>query len=114
MAGSTKLFQRAGSPLIQGRSRYERSFWADWSVACLVGAAGVYAFLAVLTLLDPTRPHVTSFGALLRWLLLPATGLAAMLPASAVGVWLARLLGWRGAWVAGALVGVLAVILLTA
>ena len=105
MAGSTKLFQRAGSPLIQGRSRNERSFWFEWALACLASAVGLYTFLGVTTLLDPTRPYLASAEALMLWLALPAAGLGAMLPAAALGSWLGRLMGWRGAWVFGALVG---------
>ena len=37
MSGPTKLYQRAGSPLIHGRSRYERPFWTQWALACLTG-----------------------------------------------------------------------------
>ena len=112
MAGRTRLFQRAGSPLIQGRSRYERPVWVDWVVAYAVTLVALYAAHTVSTLLDPSQRFLESPRAILVWVASLAPALVAALPGVAAGTWLARMLGWRGAWLAGAvcstLFGVLA------
>jgi hypothetical protein len=105
--GSTKLFQRAGSPLIQGRSRYARSFSAQWIGALGTSAAAVYVALAAATLYMGEASPWSSVSAGVAWLLSGAGGLAAALVGSAVGVGVARGMGWRRAWIAGAVPGVL-------
>ena len=105
MSGPTKLYQRAGSPLIHGRSRYTRSFWTQWALACLPAALVMYAVLAAATLLDPARPSLSSADAVLRWLALPAGGVVAMVPACALGVGVARAMGWHHEWLVGAVLG---------
>lgn len=105
MAGSTRLFQQAGSPLIQGRSRHERSFLLDWAVACLIAGIAIYGFHAAATLFGGTRPDPSSLDASLQWLVAPVLGLAAMLPTCAFAVWVGRRLGWREAWIGGAVLG---------
>jgi len=105
MAGSTKLFQRAGSPLIQGHSKTARSFWAQWWTAFAAAVLIVYGFLAGATLLDPTRPSFSSFASVGQWLLLGVGGIVAAIPACALGVSLARSMGWRRVWLVGALSG---------
>jgi hypothetical protein len=105
VTGSTKLFQRAGSPLIQGHSRYARAFWADWARACVLGLVVAYGYLAVTTLIDPARPNLTSVDVLLGWLLQPLPGLLAMLPTTAATVWIIRRLGSTRAWIAGGILG---------
>lgn len=108
MSGQTKLFQRAGSPLIQGHSRYERPFWTEWALACLPAALSIYAALGLATLVGWSGTDVAaldSASSILSWLARPAAGIAAMLPSCALGVALARRMGWRRAWLAGASVG---------
>ncbi len=111
MAGSTKLFQQAGSPLIQGRSRYERSFWRDWALAAVVALVVVVGFQVAVSLLYGPGDEFASASAIGEWLVGPAIGVAVMLPASAFAVWLGRWLGWRAAWLGGALLGAAAGIL---
>lgn len=100
---STRLWQSAGSPLIQGRSRGARGFWVDWLSGAVVGSAFGYAlalaFLLVVGVDTPTAVRAA-------WL---PVGIIA-LPASAAGVLLARMMGWRRSWRAGAaLAAVLAI-----
>lgn len=96
MSGSTKLFQRPGSPLIQGHSKAERSFLKEWTiglVVCCVIAFGVFVYLG----LDPQ----TEFG--LGDLLAAASStLFRFAPGAAIGAALgvpfARGFGWRRQW----------------
>ncbi len=106
MAGSTKLFQRAGSPLIQGRSRHDRTFLLDWVLACIASVAALFILLASSVLLDPTLPgYEVSPAAILVLIGLPLPGIAAALPTCALAVWVGRGLGWRRAWIGGAILG---------
>ena len=108
MSGQTKLYQRAGSPLIQGHSRYTRPFWTEWALACLPAALTIYAALGVATLVGWSGAGVgtlNSASSILSWLARPAAGIAAMLPSCALGVALARRMGWRKAWLVGAAFG---------
>jgi hypothetical protein len=107
VAGRTRLYQRAGSPLIHGRSRFERPGWVDWVVAYAISVVALYAAHAISTLLDPTRTSLNSPTALLQWVASPAPGVVGALPGAALGVWLARTLGSRGAWLVGAVCGTL-------
>jgi len=91
----TRLWQRAGSPLIQGRSRYARPFSTDWLRA---GAAGIaagalvsFGFLVVMGVDVPTAARAV-------WI--PVIAVA--IPAAALGVLIARRLGWRAPWRLGA------------
>ena len=106
MAGRTRLFQRAGSPLIQGHSRHERSFWSEWLLACSIAIPGVYVLQAIMTLLDPARGALDSAANMMKWLAQPALALGAALAASAGGVLLARRLGWSKAWLTGGAIGI--------
>ena len=108
MPGQTKLYQRAGSPLIQGHSRYTRPFWTEWALACLPAALAIYAALGVATLVGWSGADIDaldSVSSIVSWLARPAAGIAAMLPSCALGVALARRMGWRRAWLAGAALG---------
>lgn len=105
MPGQTKLYQRAGSPLIMGHSRYERSAWAEWFLAGLVSTLAVVGAHAVTTLLDPTRPYLHSAMDLVRWLLQPAPGVLTAIVVSGAVVWFGHRAGWRRAWVVAAVIG---------
>ncbi len=100
----TKLWNQPRSPLIQGRSRRERPFWADWLAAVSVGV--VVGVVVGGTLLAPdgvtflTAAISAAAGAVLG----AAVGAAA-------GVWLASGFGWHPRWLSGAIAsGVLAVV----
>ncbi len=104
MSGRTRLFQAAGSPLIQGHSRYERRFWTQWLLACLVAVPGVYLVHGLMTVLRSPQTPFDSFDSIATWLADPAIPLAATLGASAVAVWLARFMGWPRPWLYGGLI----------
>lgn len=107
MAGRTKLYQRAGSPLIHGHSRYERPGWIDWAIAYALCLVVLYAMHTVATLTDSSRTSFASLSAVLTWLVAPGRGLIAAAVGAALGVWPARSFGSRGAWLAGAVLGTL-------
>lgn len=101
--GRTRLFQRAGSPLIQGQSRTERPFFASWVTASLLTLLCLVVLAVVLSF-----GKVAGVPAYLRqgWGFLRDAGLPS-LAATALGVWLARNMGWRRQWLAGASTGLL-------
>lgn len=101
--GRTRLFQRAGSPLIQGQSRTERPFAASWVTASVVTLSLLFGVAIVLSF-----GEVTGVPAYLQqgWSFIRHAGIPA-LAAAALGVWLARNMGWRKQWLAGASTGVL-------
>jgi hypothetical protein len=105
VASRTKLYQRAGSPLIHGRSRYERRFGSDWAAGALAGLVALYAIYGTATLFDPAGARIGSTAGLVRWFTPMIPAVLGMIPGAALGVWVARLLGWRLAWLAGAVVG---------
>lgn len=91
MARYTSLYQAPRSPLIQGRTRWERPLWQAWLGGVLVG--GLVALLEVGALRVPVqimRLHFTGE----VWTLLAATIVMAGL-----GALLARFFGWRMRWV---------------
>lgn len=96
MAHSTKLFQKPGSPLIQGHSKTERSYWGEWSKALL--ASVVIAFgVNVYVELDPQ----IAFGSAQVWDAASATLLLFVpgaLLGAALGVSVSRGFGWRRCW----------------
>ena len=108
MPGQTKLYQRAGSPLIMGHSRYERSAWVEWFVACVLSILGLLVVHAVATLLDPTRPYLRSFSDLVDWLWAIAPAMLTAVAVSGAIVWYGHRSGWRRTWVVGAWVGAVA------
>lgn len=107
--GRTQLFQKAGSPLIQGHSRMERPIFADWIWAFAASMGSAFIVFAILgfysdkmqagwvdTALEVLRLTVLIFA-----------------PGAAVGSWLgivsARHYGsihpWRAGWVTGVVFG---------
>lgn len=101
MAQRTKLFQNAGSPLIQGYSRSRKPFWREWlsSVAATTLACG--AIRAVVVLTGPGVVSNASWESVTSAALL---GLWVGLVACAIVVWAARAMGARRSWLAGAVV----------
>jgi hypothetical protein len=87
----TRLWQGPGSPLIQGRSRQTPPFWRPWLLAIVIAMIGAN---------------------FVSWALLHAQPieffLAGSVAGSALGVWLARRMGWRSPWVLGVIVGAVA------
>jgi hypothetical protein len=89
----TKLWQDPGSPIIQGQSRRARPAWNDWLPAWLLSTAAVVALALLL-----------KFGVTPLWALV--LGPLGALVGAIAGVLVARSMGWRPAWIAGALLGV--------
>jgi hypothetical protein len=48
MVGRTRLYQRTGSPLIQGATGARRRKWLPWAVAAVVIIAAVWFYLSYL------------------------------------------------------------------
>ena len=115
MGRGTKLFQQAGSPLIQGHSKQERPPGQEYAwgafAALLTGLVGLYALEAwhgrLASLLE-SAPDVLS-------VLLIQYAPAALVGALG-GLLLGRRLGslrpWRVAWFAGVVAGVAVIVLL--
>jgi hypothetical protein len=111
MQGRTKLYQRPGSPLIQGQSRRDVPFWKVWLRAVVYGLFLAWGLLSVWLIVSAgeTGPGYASSG------LDAATGvLTAGLPGLVLGSWLAcvlaRGMGWRHvSAVAGAIGALVAV-----
>lgn len=108
----TRLWQDTGSPLISGRSRRERPFWHQSLLAWVIGVAAVALFVLALGAgRDLPRTDIPGMGVRgLGAVLVGSTAYAAVpsLIGGVFGVWLARKMGWRRPWVAGAAVAVLA------
>jgi uncharacterized membrane protein YhaH (DUF805 family) len=96
----TRLWQNTGSPLISGRSRRERPFWWVWLGGTVVATvlAGAAAYLLFAAGVDDPVTALATLG--------PAVVGGAAAGAAALG-WFARKMGWRRAWVAGAIAGTL-------
>lgn len=104
----TRLWQRASSPLIEGRSRRERAFSADWFVGAALGWLGVLALALLLSAVRGASTAGVYVGVAVELGLPLALGAAA---GSLGGVWLARQMGWRPSWLSGLIgAGVLALV----
>jgi hypothetical protein len=92
----TRLWNQPRSPLIQGRSRRERPFWADWLAAVSIGV--VVGAVVAGTLLAPAG---------VAFLTAVTSAAARIVPGAAVGaaggVWVASGFGWHPRWVSGAI-----------
>lgn len=106
--GRTRLFQRPGSPLIQGQSRMERPFSADW-IAALVAALVLATIVVVMWgtwaggLFDSGFPRgVLSTARIVLAMFGPGAFLGA-----ALGVWTAKHFGAFHPSYAGTIVGVI-------
>lgn len=98
--GRTRLFQQAGSPLIQGHSRLERPFWRDWLIASTFSSAILYAPGPLWASFSDSSPgpaaaFVVGLSATVAYWL-PAT-----LAGAGLGVSTARRFGSRRPWLAG-------------
>jgi hypothetical protein len=91
----TRLWQSAGSPIIQGRSRRQRPSWQQWLPAWMVASA----MAAGLLYLFPATSAVS------RWAL--ASGILGALLGAVFGVGVTRAMGWRFPLLWGVVVGVL-------
>ncbi len=96
----TKLWTEPRSPLISGRSRRARSFSVDWligSALALGGSGMVIAYLLLPNGIDGVSEPGTSA-------LIIAT---AAFSGAALGVLMARGMGWIRPWLSAAIVGML-------
>lgn len=94
----TRLYKPAGSPLIQGRSRRERSYGFNFTAALLVGTAvSVAAWYLVLVGRGFTAGRALALAAV--------PSLIGAVAGAPLGVSLATLFGWHPRWIAGALLG---------
>jgi len=92
----TKLWQAAGSPIIQGRSRRQRPAWQQWVPAWALAAALVGAILYI-------APGVAGGS---RWA--PLGDVVGALVGAVIGVEVTRAMGWRFPLIWGAIVGIAA------
>ncbi|MGB4594257.1 MAG: hypothetical protein WBI63_10890 [Coriobacteriia bacterium] len=107
MSKSTRLYQRARSPLIQGRSKVERPWIVDVARGALFGIPVPYLY----ALADATASGLSIQDALLALLadtiiVLPVA-LVASFVGAASGVSVARSWGSRRPWVVGAFCAVI-------
>ena len=98
----TQLWQEAGSPIIRGRSRRLRPFWQPWLTGSAVALVAIGLVMA---------PRVIAQGTLAMGRLGGSgTATVAAVPGAllgaALGAWIARGAGWRGAWAYSAIGGV--------
>jgi hypothetical protein len=100
VARRTNLYQRPRSPLIQGRTRWERPLWQAWLGGGGVALALGCAYLAVGTF--NVRGGGTPAIVPVAWV----SGIVACVVGSGLGSVAARLLGWRWRWLGAALLGV--------
>lgn len=109
MVHRTKLYQNAGSPLIQGRSRIERPVWQGMVIGAVVSFIGWAAALVgdvVGSLGIFTGEEMASVTDLLPG---PAVALAgAALAGGWLGAGLASKMGWHRGWKTAAIVAALA------
>jgi len=118
MTGRTKLYQKSGSPLIEGDSKIVRPFWSVWLSGVVLGfvIAVVVVILLQWFVLDPGTP--LSFGDVVVgsvvWVAM--FGSIGLLLGSAFGTWLAHNMGWHrtslGAGIVGALLALASIYVL--
>jgi hypothetical protein len=100
VARRTNLYQAPRSPLIQGRTRWERPLWQAWLGGAVVALAVGSAFLVAAS--ASLRGGGAAAG------VFPAaavSGIVGVLVGAGLGSLEGRLLGWRWRWVAAALLG---------
>ncbi len=98
----TKLWQAAGSPIIQGRSRRQRPSWQQWLPAWAISAVAAIALVYL-------APSVAGGS---RWSILG--GVFGALVGAFSGVEVTRAMGWRFPLLWGVIVGVVVATLLFA
>ncbi len=104
-ARSTRLYQRAQSPLIQGQSKRERPWWQPVLVAFFASLGslfGVWWLLAVFQGVPPAEAVVVLFADAVAILIRTVPG---ALIGSVAGVSVARGWGSRRPWIAGTVLG---------
>jgi hypothetical protein len=101
----TRLWQAPGSPIIQGRSHTARPFWETWLWSVLGAAAIVLVAGVIAQVLHGATLLSTAVSAVATEFMIP--GLPGCVAGAALGVLLARGMGWRRSWVAGAATGAL-------
>jgi len=104
-ARSTRLYQRAQSPLIQGQSKRERPWWQPVLGAFAASLGLVFAvwwLIAVFQGVPPVEAVIVLFVDSLAILLRTAPG---ALVGSVAGVVVARAWGSRRPWIPGAVLG---------
>ncbi|MDO8987416.1 MAG: hypothetical protein Q7V14_04245 [Coriobacteriia bacterium] len=80
-----------------------RPLWADWASAIAAGFGIVLVCETAYSLYTGSSATEAMTGAIGGALV----ALQLSMPMSLVGVWLARSMGWRKAWITGAIFGVL-------
>ena len=98
----TKLWQAAGSPIIQGRSRRQRPAWQQWAPAWIVSAALVGALLYAAPAFAGGSPYAA------------ASCVIGALVGSVVGVEITRAMGWRFPLLWGAIIGIAGAVMFVA
>jgi len=102
----TKLWQEAGSPVIQGQSRYRRPFLNVWVRSALLASATLIGLLVALLVFPGTMalPFFDSIPLALTAFVYSLPGIAA---GSLLGTAFGRAIGSRKAWYFGGLVGLI-------
>ena len=101
----TRLWQAPGSPIIQGRSRTLRPFWEVWAVGAAGAEVTLIAVVTVLSLRVPGHTFWHALGSAFLTALIPS--LPGCMLGAALGVWVARTMGWQRAWLVGLALGLL-------
>ncbi len=105
MARSTRLYQQARSPLIQGRSKRERPIWQQFARAIVVALVSPLFLWWLITMIAGAQPGeaLALLASDIFVLLLPM--LPGAILGSVVGVLGAREWGSRRPWLPGAILG---------
>ena len=89
----TKLWQAAGSPIIQGPSRRQRPSWQQWLPAGIISAAVVTGLVLLVPAVSGGSPWPVAIGVFGAFL------------GAIVGVEVTRAMGWRFPLLWGAAIG---------
>lgn len=100
----TKLWQEAGSPVIQGQSRFRRPFLNVWVHSALLASASLLALLVAL-LVFPGELAVAFTAAIPSALTALVYALPGMATGTLLGTAFGRAIGSRKPWYFGALAG---------
>lgn len=105
----TKLWQSAGSPIIQGRSRTDKPFWQDWLGAVVLATVLATAYEILVTGAFSSADAALREGALTAF----QSVVVGVVP-TAAAVWLSRQLRWGRPIPTGAILGAAVVIVYVA
>ena len=102
----TKLWQEAGSPVIQGQSRYRRPFANVWLLSALLASATLVGLVVVLLVFPGSMalPFFSSISVAMTAFVYSLPGIAA---GSFLGTAFGRAIGSRKSWYFGGLVGLI-------